>query len=178
MIWLFAIEKVFDELLNLGDTCRTANEHDLINLVLLETRILQHLLHWSQGVLEKVIVDLLEASSGKGLREVLTTEMCVAVGCNDLEHTVVDCQKRHIEGATTKIVHKNVLLGLLIQAICNSCSCWLVDDTQDIHARDTTCILGRLPLCIIEVSRHSDDRMLHLLAQVVLSGLLHLDKNH
>merc|ERR1719331_492783 len=138
--------------------------------VLLETRILQHLLHWTQGVLEKVIVDLLEASSGKGLREihtiiqslnfdsglvcgaqstlgllnlaaqllqrtlvlghifavllvenlnkmlhdtlieVLTTEMCVAVCCNDLEHTVVDCQKRHIEGATTKIVHKNVLL--------------------------------------------------------------------
>mmetsp|Transcript_48717 Transcript_48717/g.91272 ORF Transcript_48717/g.91272 Transcript_48717/m.91272 type:complete len:527 (-) Transcript_48717:171-1751(-) len=71
-VWLLAVEEVLDQLLHLGDACGTAHQHDLIHLVLLEAGILQHLLHRLKGVLEEVVVELLKARAGEGLREVDT----------------------------------------------------------------------------------------------------------
>merc|ERR1719401_1167965 len=67
---LLAVEEVLDELLHLRDACGATDEHDLVNLVLLQARVLKHLLHWAQRVLEEVVVDLLEAGAGQRLREV------------------------------------------------------------------------------------------------------------
>mmetsp|Transcript_36699 Transcript_36699/g.86040 ORF Transcript_36699/g.86040 Transcript_36699/m.86040 type:complete len:261 (+) Transcript_36699:761-1543(+) len=67
---LLPIEEILDELLHFGDTSRTAHEHDLVNLILLQARVLQRLLHWAQGLLEKVAAQLLEASAGECFREV------------------------------------------------------------------------------------------------------------
>ena len=54
---------VLDELLHLGNACGAANKHDLVDLVLLETRILQHLLHGAKSVLEEIVVQLLPHDS-------------------------------------------------------------------------------------------------------------------
>ena len=43
---LLVVEEVLDELLDLGDTSRTSDEDDLINLFLLHVSILQYVLHW------------------------------------------------------------------------------------------------------------------------------------
>merc|ERR1719401_2287495 len=67
---LLAVEEVLHELLHLWDARGAADKHNLVNLVLLQARILKDLLHWAQRVLEEVVVDLLEAGTGQRLREV------------------------------------------------------------------------------------------------------------
>mmetsp|Transcript_26264 Transcript_26264/g.54461 ORF Transcript_26264/g.54461 Transcript_26264/m.54461 type:complete len:167 (-) Transcript_26264:662-1162(-) len=70
MIWLLATKEIFDELLHLWNTSGAAHKHNLINFRLLKPSVFQDLLYWAQGLLEEVIVDLLEACSGQRLREV------------------------------------------------------------------------------------------------------------
>mmetsp|Transcript_94321 Transcript_94321/g.172909 ORF Transcript_94321/g.172909 Transcript_94321/m.172909 type:complete len:283 (-) Transcript_94321:20-868(-) len=112
------------------------------------------------------------------LIEILTTQVSITVGCNNFKNTIVNSEQRYIESATAQVVHKDVLLRLLVKSVCNRCSSGLVDDSEHLHTRDSTRILCGLPLGVIEISRHGDDCMLHFLAQVVLSCLLHLHKNH
>jgi hypothetical protein len=54
----------------------------------------------------------------------------------------------------------------------------LVDDTENIHARDGTSILGSLTLRIVEVSGDSDDSLLDGLSELGFSNFLHLDEDH
>mmetsp|Transcript_1639 Transcript_1639/g.2432 ORF Transcript_1639/g.2432 Transcript_1639/m.2432 type:complete len:172 (-) Transcript_1639:305-820(-) len=112
------------------------------------------------------------------LVEVLTSQVRVAVSGNHLKHAIVDGQEGHIEGATAKVVDQDVLLRLLVQAVCDGSSSWLVDNTQDVHAGDGACILCGLPLGIVEVCRHGDDCVLDLFPQIILGSLLHLREDH
>ena len=41
--------------------------------------------------------------------------MSVAVGRNDFEHTVVNGQKRHVEGSASEIEDQDVLLTLFME---------------------------------------------------------------
>jgi hypothetical protein len=52
----------------------------------------------------------------------------------------------------------------------------LVDDAQDFEPGDLAGVLGRLALGIVEIGRDGDDGLRHLLAQIRLGGLLHLDQ--
>merc|ERR1719186_1766018 len=67
---------------------------------------------------------------------------------------------------------------LLVQPIGNGGSGGLVNYSKHIHARNYSSILGSLALGVVEVSRHSNDRILNLRAQVRFRGLLHLGKDH
>mmetsp|Transcript_120714 Transcript_120714/g.352550 ORF Transcript_120714/g.352550 Transcript_120714/m.352550 type:complete len:291 (-) Transcript_120714:928-1800(-) len=69
-VGLLAIEEVFDKLLDLWDAGGATHQHNLIDLILLEPRVLHYLLHWAKCVLEEVVVDLLEACPRKRLGEV------------------------------------------------------------------------------------------------------------
>ena len=70
-----------------------------------------------------------------------------------------DGQQRDVEGAAAHVIDQNIPLAtaLLVQAIGNRCSHWLVEGAQDIHARDRASVLGRLALGVIEVGRNSND---------------------
>ena len=70
---------------------------------------------------------------------------------NDLEDTVVDRQERHIEGTSGQIVHETVLRNLLVQNIGDVCGNRLIDDLQDVEARDGASILGGLSPGVVEV---------------------------
>mmetsp|Transcript_41505 Transcript_41505/g.124027 ORF Transcript_41505/g.124027 Transcript_41505/m.124027 type:complete len:411 (+) Transcript_41505:1501-2733(+) len=105
--------------------------------------------------------------------------MCVTVCRHHLEHTIVDRQDRHIEGAATKVKHQDVFLAaLLVKAIRNRGSGWLIDDAGDVEASNDACILGCLALRVVEVCGDSHHSMLYLLAQEALSCLFHLAQNH
>ena len=52
-----------------------------------------------------------------------------------------------------------------------------IDDPEYIEPGDPPCILGRLPLCVREIRRTGDDRLLDLLPQVSLSVCLQLLEN-
>merc|ERR1719422_2526138 len=102
------------------------------------------------------------------LIEILSSQMRVSVGRHHLEDAIVDRQQRDIEGATTEVVHQNILLSLLVKTVSNGCSRRFIDDTQNVEPRNNTSVFGGLPLLIVEVSWDSDHCMLHLLPQIVL----------
>jgi hypothetical protein len=64
-------EELLKHGLNLGDTGRTTNEDDVINVGLLELGVLENLLNRLEGLLEQVVVELLELGAGESLREIL-----------------------------------------------------------------------------------------------------------
>mmetsp|Transcript_58378 Transcript_58378/g.138977 ORF Transcript_58378/g.138977 Transcript_58378/m.138977 type:complete len:83 (-) Transcript_58378:614-862(-) len=67
------------------------------------------------------------------LVEVFSTQVGVAVGGHHLKDAVVNGEEGDIEGSTAKVVHEDVLLGLLVKAISNGSRSGLVDDSQHIH---------------------------------------------
>ncbi|CEO95606.1 hypothetical protein PBRA_004332 [Plasmodiophora brassicae] len=109
----------------------------------------------------------------------LSTKVGVTVRGHDFEDSVVNSQKRDIEGTTAKVVHQDVLLlALLIQAVRDRGGRRLVDDTEDVQAGDLSGILRRLTLGVVEVGWDRDDGRLDFVAQVRLSGFFHLGQDH
>lgn len=105
--------------------------------------------------------------------------MGVTGGSLDGEDTTLDVQEGDIESTTTKIVDHDValLLGLArAETVGNSGSSRLVNDTEDVEARNGTGILGSLTLVVVEVGGDSDDGLLDLLTELGLGNLLHLWK--
>ena len=91
--------------------------------------------------------------------EILTTKVSITSGGLDFEDTLLDGQERDIEGSSTEIEDEDVALALrlLAETAGDGGRGGLVDDTEDVHARDGTGILGRLTLRVVEVWRDSDD---------------------
>ena len=106
--------------------------------------------------------------------KVFTTEEGIAVGRLHLNHAVTDFEHGHVEGTATKVVDHDRAFALLLQPIGHGSRGRLVDDPLDLKASDLTSILGRLPLGIVEVGGDRDHGLGHLLAEVGLSGFLHL----
>jgi hypothetical protein len=81
-----------------------------------------------------------------------TSKMRIAVRGHDLEDTVVDGENGHVERATTEVKDEDVLLSLLVEAVGDGSSGWLVDDASDIQARNSPRVLRCLTLSVVEVS--------------------------
>ena len=76
------------------------------------------------------------------LIEVLTSQMGVSVGSNDLKDTVVNSKDGDIECSSSQIENKDVLLFFLVKTIGNGGSSWLVQDSDDIETGNNTSIFG------------------------------------
>jgi len=68
-VWLLAIEVFFEELLDLGDSSGSSDEHDLIDLTALEPRVIHSLLDRLKGILEEIVAELLKFSTCECLLE-------------------------------------------------------------------------------------------------------------
>jgi len=112
--------------------------------------------------------------------EIFTTKVGVSVCGHDLEESVVNSQKGHIECTATKVEHKDVLLtnSTLVQAIRNSSCGGFVDDADNVQTSDSSGVLRRLTLSIVEIGWDSDDGVLDLLSEVSFSDFLHLLQDH
>ena len=77
---------------------------------------------------------------------VVTTELGVAVGREDLENTVGDFEHRDIEGSTTEVINSNLLIGLGIKSVSEGCGGRLVNDTAHFKTGDFTSSLGGVTL--------------------------------
>nr|CAB3498476.1 unnamed protein product [Digitaria exilis] len=70
LVGLLAIEQLGEELLDLGDPCAAADEHDLVDVGLVELGVGDGLLDRPKRLLEEVHVELLELGPGERLGEV------------------------------------------------------------------------------------------------------------
>ena len=112
------------------------------------------------------------------LIKIFTTKMGITSSSEHFEDTVVDGQDGNIKGTTTEIEHNNVLFILLVETVGNSSSGRLIDNTEYLKTSDSSSILSCLSLRVIEVSWHSNNGKLDILAKVVLSNFLHLGEDH
>merc|ERR1719341_1803214 len=113
--------------------------------------------------------------------KIFSTQMGVTSSGLDLEDALFDGQDGDIKGAAAKIEDQDIALGrtlLFVQAIGDGSSSGLVDDPEHIEAADDSSILGSLTLTVVEVGRNCDYRVLNVVAQVSLCGLLHLRQHH
>jgi hypothetical protein len=115
----------------------------------------------SHPVLRKVDSALLLELSDNEVHErnveVLTTEVGVTVRRLDLEHTLGHLENRDIESASSQVVDSNHPAVRAVKTIGKSSSRRLVDDTTNVKTSDSTSVLCRLTLGVVEVCRHSDD---------------------
>ena len=68
--WFLASKELRDELLDLGDTGGSSDKDNLVDLALGNVGIVHDASDRSEGLLEEIVVELLETSAGEGLGEV------------------------------------------------------------------------------------------------------------
>merc|ERR1719423_290539 len=112
--------------------------------------------------------------------EILTSQVSVTGSGFDFEDAVFDGENRDIESAAAQIEDEDVALlaDFLVQTVGDGCGCGLVDDTQHVHASDSSGIFGGLTLRVVEVSGDCDDGVGYGIAQISFRGFLHLGQDH
>lgn len=84
--------------------------------------------------------------------KVLTTQVGITGGGQDLEDAVIDGEEGHIEGATSQVVNDDLTLSaLLVQPVGDGRGGGFVDDAEHVEASDGASILGGLTLSVVEV---------------------------
>ena len=121
-----------------------------------------------------LLPELLGEEVDQLLVEVVAAEVGVAVDREHLEDAVADVEDRDVERAAAEVEDGDLLVLLLVQPVRQRRRGRLVEDPRDLQPGDLAGVLGRLPLGVVEVGRDGDDRLAHLLAQVVLGRLLQL----
>ena len=113
------------------------------------------------------------------LIEILSSEMSVTVGGNDLKDTVINSKDGHIESTTTKIENHNIKLSrFIIKTISDSGSRWLIKNSNNIQTSNSTGIFSSLSLPIIEISGDSNNSVCDFRSEIILSDISHFSENH
>ena len=111
--------------------------------------------------------------------EVITAQVRITVGGLHFEDAVAEFQDGDIERTATEVEHGHLhILVLLVEAVSQCSGRRLVDDSLHVETGDFACLLRRLTLRVAEVSRHGNHGLLHFLAEIILSRLLHLLQHH
>ena len=104
--------------------------------------------------------------------------MVVARGGQNLKHAVGEVEDGDVEGAAAQVVDQDLLGRFVVKAVGHSGGGRLIDDAQDVQARDAAGVLGGLTLGVVEVGRDGDDGVGDGLAQILLGVGLHLRERH
>ena len=136
--------------------------------------------HWVLAEVNAVIgVELVCKPVDNALIPVVTAQVVVAVGCENLNNAVCKIKQGDVEGTATEVEDKNlVVLVLLVQTVSKSCCGWLINDTLNVEASNLTCVLSCLTLCVVEVCRDGNDSVGYRLTEVLLGVCLHLCEDH
>ena len=81
LLELLAVEKVTEELLDLGNTGGATNEYNLVNLGLVDVGILENLANRVKSASKSFLIQILETSTGDVCVEILTLEQRVNLDC-------------------------------------------------------------------------------------------------
>ena len=93
------------------------------------------------------------------------------------------CSLPAVEGAkvwadTAEVVDCNLLVCLFIKPVGQGRCSWFIDDAEDVEPCNFACILGGLPLRIIEICRYRDHHLGDRFTQAHLCVGFELGKNH
>jgi hypothetical protein len=80
----------------------------------------------------------------------------------NFNYAVTDLEDRNIERSAPEVVDGNGLVFLLIEAISECGGCRLIDNSLYIEAGNFSGIFCGLPLRVVKVSRHRNDRVIYL----------------
>ena len=126
------------------------------------------------------VLDLLDEEVDDALVPVVAAEAVVAGGGahlngRELVLVLAHLEQRDVERSATEVEDEDELVFLaLVEAVRESGRGGLVDDAQHVEARDLAGVLRGLALGVVEVCGDGDDRIGHLLAQVLLGVTLEL----
>ena len=91
------------------------------------------------------------------------------------KHTVANFQNAHVEGSATKVEYQNgFVFAAFVEAVCQSCSGWFVDNTQHFKTSDLPCFFCCSALCIVEVRGNGNNSLRDGVTQVSLGVALQL----
>ena len=125
-----------------------------------------------------LLLELVGQEVDDHLVEVVTTEVGVAVGRQDLEDAVRQVEDRDVVGAAAEVVDGDLLVALLVETVGERRGGRLVDDAQHVQTGDAAGVLGGITLGVVEVGRDGDDRLVDLLAQIRFGVGLQLLQDH
>jgi hypothetical protein len=119
LLELLATEEVAEELLDLGDTGRTSDKDDLVNLLLGNVGVLENLSNRVKSARESLLVQVLETSTGDVGVEVLTVEQRVDLnsGLGGVGESTLGTLASSSETAQGTGIARDVLLGLLCELL-------------------------------------------------------------
>lgn len=119
LLELLAIEEVAQELLDTGDTGRTTNKDDLIDLVLRNARVLNDLLDGLKGSGESLGVKVFETGTGDGGVEVLTVEERVDLngGLGSVGEGTLSTLTSSAETTESTSIAGEILAGLTLELL-------------------------------------------------------------
>ena len=109
---------------------------------------------------------------------VVTAEVRVAVGGLHLKYLVADFENGNVKGAAAQIINGYLLLFFLVETIRQRGRRGFVDNSQHFQPGNLAGVLGGLPLGVVEVSRHGDDRLCDRFPKAHLRIRLQLSKQH
>ena len=84
---------------------------------------------------------------------------------DDAEHAVGHFEDRDVERAAAEVEHADRFFAFLVEAVGQRRGGRLVDDAGHFQAGDLAGVLRGLPLGVVEVGRHGDHGLVHLVAQ-------------
>ena len=110
--------------------------------------------------------------------KVVAAQMGVAVGGENLENAVAHVENADVEGAAAEVVNHDLLIRLLVDAVCQSGCRGFVDYTENFESGDLAGVLGGLTLAVVEVGGNGYDRLGDGRADVAFCVSLQLLKDH
>lgn len=118
-VGVFSFEKLLDDLPDFGDSGGSSDEHDFIDLVLLQTTIVQSSLHGFDGAPEQVGVEFFKLSSGEDFLEVESFNEVFDfngdfVGGRKLPLCLFNIPSEFLDGSS---VSGNILIVLLLDVL-------------------------------------------------------------
>src|SRR5258705_1091655 len=92
--------------------------------------------------------------------EVIATQVRITGRSTHFDHAVTDVKQAHVERAAAEVENQHGLVALLVQSVGQRRGRGLVDDAQHVEPGDPAGVLGGVALCVVEVRRNGDHRLL------------------
>ena len=136
----------------------------------------------SHGVVTKVDSLCLFEFVGEVIYEyriqIVTTEMCITIGAEDLEDVVANIEDRNIEGTSAEVEDGDLFVLFPFKPVGKCRGGGFVDNALDLEASDFSGVFCGLSLGVVEVGRDGNDSAGNRFAKVILGGLFQVLQNH